>query len=79
MNYPDGQKVMVGDTFSLFLTNPTTGVVVCSIDDGVFTAEYPAEDWADLEGGGVMVVTEETGLTHFPNAPDSMKLIARGD
>ena len=47
-----------------------SGTVVCVIETGEFAADYNATEWAYLETG-VMVMTEEAGLIHYP---DSAKL-----
>jgi hypothetical protein len=52
MNYPDGTKVMIGDR--LMLWEGCYGMVVCSIDDGQYTPEYPEEHWSHL-GKGVLI------------------------
>jgi hypothetical protein len=47
-----------------------SGTVVCVIETGEFSAEFTAAGWAYLKTG-VMVMTEEAGLVHYP---DSAKL-----
>jgi len=47
-----------------------SGTVVCVIETGEFSADYSAAEWVYLETG-VMVMTEEAGLVHYP---DSTKL-----
>jgi len=47
-----------------------SGTVVCVIETGEFSAGYNAAEWAYLKTG-VMVMTKETGLVHYP---DSAKL-----
>ncbi len=44
-----------------------SGTVVCVIETGEFSADYNAAEWAYLERG-VMVMTEEAGLVHYPNS-----------
>jgi hypothetical protein len=43
------------------------GTVVAIIDTGEFSDEYDASSWAWLETG-VLVVTKEAGLVHYPAA-----------
>jgi preprotein translocase subunit YajC len=43
-----------------------SGTVVCVIETGEFSADYNAAEWAYLERG-VMVMTEEAGLVHYPD------------
>ena len=57
-----GSPIKVGDTVR-FVGDTMTGVVVCSIDTGEGSLNYPIEQWAYLEHG-VMVDTKEAGLIH---------------
>jgi hypothetical protein len=43
-----------------------TGTVVCLIDEGEFTSDYSASEWGYLKTG-VLIITEEAGLVHFPD------------
>jgi hypothetical protein len=44
-----------------------TGVVVAAlISDEKFTDSHPAEEWAQL-AEGVLVLTDEAGLVHYPS------------
>ena len=49
-----------------------SGIVVANIETGEFAAEYNAADWAYL-AGGVLVMTPEAGLVHYPD-PARLKL-----
>lgn len=43
------------------------GTVVCLIGEGQFTADYPESEWGYLQSG-LLVLTSEAGLVHFPEA-----------
>jgi hypothetical protein len=43
MKYANGQHVAVGDRVELW--RDRQGIVVCSIDTGEFTVDYPKSEW----------------------------------
>lgn len=47
-----------------------TAIIVCDVDAGEYSAEYPASDWADVLKVGLLVTTAEAGLIHYPDASD---------
>lgn len=49
-----------------------SGLVVALISQGKFAPGYPADAWAILVTG-VLVLTEEAGLIHYPN-PDEYEI-----
>jgi hypothetical protein len=61
MRYPDDQEVQVGDVVSF---ENDRGVVVGSIDSGIFLPPYKVEDWAEL-GTGIVIRTDEGAWVHF--------------
>lgn len=74
MHYFDGQLAQLGDQVAI---GPSwNGVVVCVIETGMFTTEYPAEDWAGLEKG-LMVLTEQVGLIHYEELDEDVRLVKR--
>ena len=74
MNYPDGTKMMIGDRLTLW--EGCYGIVVCSIDDGEYTPEYPEEHWSYLRRG-VLIDSNKGGLIHYTEPEDSFRLTAR--
>jgi hypothetical protein len=74
MNYADGTPVMVGDVVRL--GEDREGVVVCSIDDGVYTEDHPNGAWNYL-GRGVMIKFPRWGLIHYVTPEPGLQLIAR--
>jgi hypothetical protein len=75
MNYPDGQKVRLGDRVRL--GQDASGIVVASIDTNEYSAEHPAAQWSYL-GKGVMIDFPGTyGLIHYEEPDDDLQLIAR--
>jgi hypothetical protein len=43
-----------------------TGVVVALISDGKFAESHPADQWAHLKHGA-LILTDEAGLIHYPS------------
>lgn len=74
MKYPDGQEAKLGDQVELWSGNH--GTVMCSIDAGEYTADYPKEQWAYL-GRGVVVWSEKAGLIHYTEPEPGMRLVKR--
>lgn len=75
MNYANGRQIAVGDRVKLW--RGRRGVVVCSIDTGEYTKEYPEADWAYLKAG-IMVKTDSGELFHYKAADEDFELIRRG-
>lgn len=73
MNYPDGQKVRVGDLVSL---GGHSGTVVCSIDDAVYSDAHSEAQWAYL-GKGVMIEFGDLGLIHYVEPEPDLQLMRR--
>lgn len=74
VNYMDGTPVNVGDFVGL--GEDRNGVVVCSMDDGVYTEAYPKERW-DYLGRGVMIEFSKWGLIHYEAPEPGLELISR--
>ncbi len=74
MKYSDGQIARLGDQVHLWAGDE--GVVVCSIDTGEFSKEYPRSDWAYLDKG-VLIVSRSAGLVHYVEPDEDMRLIGR--
>lgn len=74
MKYSDGQKVKLGDKVQLGADK--SGVVVCSIDDHLYTPEFPEEQWGYLKRG-VMINFVEYGLIHYEDPEPDLQLISR--
>ncbi len=55
------------------LADGLSGLVVAVPQEGKFSDEFPAEHWAYLEVG-VLVLTDEIGLVHFPD-PTAIELV----
>jgi hypothetical protein len=74
MNYPSGEKVVIGDRVRLW--RGCEGTVVCSIDDGQYTPAFPKSEWEYLKRG-VLIESGQAGLIHYIQPEDSFELIAR--
>jgi pyruvate kinase len=76
MKYLSGEDLQVGDRVKLWDGN--VGVVVCSIDDGVYSSEFSKEDWQYLSEG-VLINSEKAGLIHVTESNEDMELIQRSN
>jgi hypothetical protein len=74
VNYSDGTPLKVGDIVGL--GEDRNGVVVCSIDDGVYTDKFTKDDWDYLERG-VMIEFPMWGLIHYEEPEPDLELVAR--
>ena len=74
MLYLDGKTVKVGDLVTF--DNGIEGIVVCSVDDGEYSAEFPQSEWSYLNTG-VLVRTKEIGLVHLGNAPSDLQFMGK--
>jgi hypothetical protein len=41
--------------------------VIGILADRQFDAEYPADEWADVLGTGILVRDDQAGLIHYPD------------
>jgi hypothetical protein len=74
MKYPDGTIARLGDRVRI--TNGDTGVIVASMDTDEYSREYPAENYAELKTG-ILILTDKGALVRFEE-PDHSKLLMRG-
>lgn len=74
MKYFDGQDVRLGDRVRL--RDDDGGLVVCLIDTGEFTPEFPAAQWAYLQTGFVAQFPK-FGVIHYEEAEEDLVLVAR--
>ena len=73
MKFPDGSDVRLGDRVKI--TNGDTGVVVASMDTSEFSREYPAENYAHLKTG-ILILTDKGALVRLEE-PDHSRLLMR--
>jgi hypothetical protein len=73
MKYADGTDARLGDRVRL--ANGDTGVVVASMDTDEFSSEYPAENYANLKTG-ILILTDAGALVRLEE-PDHSDLLAR--
>lgn len=74
MNYPNGQKIKLGDKLKLW--GDCFGEVVCLISDGEYSDKFTRKDWEYL-GEGVLIDTDTAGLIHFTVLDSSFQLLQR--
>ena len=55
-----------------------TGIVVVSVDEGLYGEDYPYDSWAVLKTG-ILVESSQGGLMHFKEPDVDLVLIRRGD
>ncbi len=73
MYYANGQEVRLGD-----VVKPETndvGVVVCCMDSKEYSEGYTEVDWGYLKTGA-MILFENDGLMHYPDA-NGLSLMSR--
>lgn len=71
MNYSDGRIIKVGDRIELWPNK--YGVVVCSMDDGIYAEEFSKSDWEYLKVG-IMIKMDDGELIHYPELDSDLKL-----
>jgi hypothetical protein len=74
MNYPDGREIRLGDKVKLW--NGADGIVVCSLDTGEFTIDYPESEWGYLHKG-VLIDSPQAGLIHYIEPEPTLELLQR--
>ncbi len=73
MKYPDGSEARLGDRVRI--TNGDTGLIVASMDTNEFSSEYPADNYAHLRTG-ILILTDKGALVRLEE-PDHSRLLAR--
>jgi hypothetical protein len=76
MKYRTGRDVRLGDRIRLW--QGELGTVVCSIDTGEFTSEYPEAEWGYLKSG-VMVRADNGGLFHYRETDEDFEPLPSSD
>ena len=74
MKYPDDQEVKIGDKVKL--GQDANGIVVCLIDKGKYSDEYPEAEWSYLEKG-ILINFPVHGLIHYEKLESDVQLLAR--
>lgn len=74
MKYPNGQEVRLGDRVKL--GKDDGGIVVCSVDTGEYSDDYPESQWGYLKKG-VMINFPTYGLIHYEEPEAELQLVAR--
>lgn len=74
MNYHTGELIELGD--SIELSSDITGIIVGIIEESKFSNQYPKEEW-DYLGSGLLVLSNQAGLIHYPKISEDIKLIKK--
>lgn len=74
MRYSNGKKVELGDKIDL--GDGVTAIIVGIIDENLYSEEYPKSDWEYLKSG-LLMLTRDSTLLHYPKIEDEIKLISR--
>jgi len=74
MNYHTGELIELGD--SIELSCDLTGVVVGIVDDSKFSESHPKDEWDYLKKG-VLILSDQAGLIHYPDIIEDIKLIKK--
>ncbi len=74
MNYADGQPIKLGDRVKL--DGDSGGVVVCVMDTGEYSAEFPEAHWGYLKEG-VLLKLPTYGLVHCTTVDSDLVLLSR--
>ncbi|HEY2710549.1 MAG TPA: hypothetical protein VGI95_21095 [Caulobacteraceae bacterium] len=56
------------------LLDGMVATVLCDVDAGEYSPDYPAAEWAAVLTTGLLVMTAETGLTYCPDASKTMPI-----
>lgn len=75
MLYPCGEEAHLGDQVRLGQTE--LGEVVCSVDTGEFSKDYPRREWGGLKQG-ILVAFDNLGLIHYTRPEKTLQLVSRG-
>lgn len=75
MHYQNDERVILGDYVRLY--RGCRGVVVCDADHDCYDSEYPKEQWQEMLGSGVLILTKRIGLVHLTDASGDLELIRR--
>ncbi|KRW62035.1 hypothetical protein [Pseudomonas sp. TTU2014-080ASC] len=74
MKYVTGEEIKVGDQVRVDAGD--LGVVVGIIETNSYSHGYSADDWAYLKTG-LLILTKDSGLLHYPELDEEIELIAR--
>ena len=69
-----GTRVKVGDTVQLWPEH--RGRVVCSLDDAVFSTDYPESEWGYLKVG-IIVELENGNIFHYSRPDEDFTVLSK--
>jgi hypothetical protein len=74
LRYSSGEEIRLGD--SVLASGTAPGTVVCVIERGEFTPDFPAAQWAYLERG-FMVLEADGTLIHYEHPISDLRFLSR--
>jgi len=74
MKYSSGEVANLGDKVTL--GDGAQGEIVCSLDTGEFSSQFPQTDWEYLKSG-VLINFSRYGLIHYQQAEPDLKFLER--
>ncbi len=69
MKYRDGQTMKLGDRVQLW--GDKFGEIVCIIEGGLFSDEFPEANWAYLKNG-LLIKLDDGQLMHYPEIDEDL-------
>ena len=71
----NGQEVRLGDRVKLW--DGEHGTIMCSIDAGEYSTDYPEAEWSYLKSG-VLIKSDTLGLFHYTEPDEHFEVVGRG-
>jgi hypothetical protein len=72
MKYHSGREVAVGDRVKLW--HDKRGTVVCSIDSGKYSPNFPREEWEYL-ASGIVIETDSGEVFHYSDPDEDFEFV----
>ncbi len=72
MKYLSGQDIKLHDQVQLW--KDKCGIVVCIIEDSLFSHEFPQADWAFLQKG-LLVNMDDGQFIHYPEIDEDLTFV----
>lgn len=73
MRYVNGRLIKLGDYVRLY--RGCRGVIVCDVDGDLYDDAYPRDEWQEILGHGVLILSDRIGLVHLPEVDEDLEFI----